>query len=83
MTKYNVLLRLTGQQVDYELRLITKNLRYRHDTYTPQNVAEIYLRRVDYPGFWPSWDYPTQYPMSMPVTLKWGILPYCGSPGGS
>ena len=41
---------------------------------------EIYLRRVDYPRFWPFLDYPTLYPRSMPITLKWGILPYCGSP---
>ena len=82
MTKYRVLLRLTIQQVDYELRLIRKNLRYRQvHACTPQNFAEIYLRRVDYPNFWPFLDYPTLYPRSMPITLKWGILPYCGSPG--
>ena len=27
--------------------------------YTPQNFAEIYLRRVNYPSFWPFLDYHT------------------------
>ena len=67
--------------VDYELQLITKNLRYRQGyTSTPQNFAEIYFRRVNYPSFWPFLEYPTLYPRSMPITIKLGILPYCGSP---
>ena len=57
----------------------SKNIRYRLDTYTSPNFAKIYFRRVDYPSFWPFWDYPTLYPMSMPITLKCGNLPYCGS----
>ena len=40
------------------------------DSYTIQNFAEIYLRIVDYPSFWPFLDYPTLYPRSMPITLK-------------
>ena len=54
------------------------------DTYTPQNFAEIYVRRrIDYPSFWPFSDYTTLYPRTMPITLKWGILPCCGSPATS
>ena len=79
MTKYNILLHFTGL-VDQELRLKTKNFHIQEDPYNPQNFDEIYLKRVDYPSFWPFLDYPTLYPKSMPITLKWSILPYCGIP---
>ena len=50
------------------------------DTFTPTNFDEINLRRVYYPSFWPFLDYPTMYPWSMAITLKWDILPEFGSP---
>ena len=51
------------------------------DTHTPVIFKKMYFRRVDYLSFGPFWDYPTLYPRSKLITLKWGILPYCESPG--
>ena len=69
-------MRFSGRQIDQEPRLITKNLRYRHI-----HTRLIILIKFIWEESRPFLDYPTLYPRGMPITLKWGILPCCGSPG--
>ena len=57
----------------------TKNLRC-GQIHKLLKILLKYISGVDYLNFVPFLDYPTLYPSSMPITLKWGVLPYCGSP---
>ena len=38
------------------------------------DFLKMWFRRVDYLRFWPFWDYPTLYPRSKLITIKWGYF---------
>ena len=77
MTKIQRIIAFHWTASDQELRLITKNLRYKQRHILFKMLLKFEKSRL--PQFL-ALDYPTLYPRSMPITLKLGILLYCGSP---